>query len=99
MYNLFFFYVKLCSVKKIKVLLCSSPKEERENGCKDWHIVWGILLYVYTVCFVISKPVGCNKRNSKRDVHNNRCLHQEARKISNRKPNPIPKETRRRRTN
>lgn len=39
MYNLFFFYVKLCSVKKIKVLLCSSPKEERENGCKDWHIV------------------------------------------------------------
>ena len=62
-------------------------------------IVTGILLYVYTVCFVISKPVGCNKRNSKRDVHNNRCLHQEARKISNRKPNPIPKETRRRRTN
>ena len=42
------------------------------------------------------KPMEGNKRNSKRDIHNNRCLHQEIRKISNKKPNLIPQRTRKR---
>ena len=38
-----------------------------------------------------SKPMGCSKSSSKREVYSNTILPQETRKISNRQPNFIPK--------
>ena len=38
-----------------------------------------------------SKPVGCSKSSSKREVYNNTILPQETRKTSNRQPNFTPK--------
>ena len=46
-----------------------------------------------------SKPTGCSKSNSKRDVYSNTILPQETRNISSKQPNFTPKETRERRTN
>ena len=40
-----------------------------------------------TMKYNIPKHVGCSKSNPKREVHNNKCLPQETRKISNKQPN------------
>ena len=45
-----------------------------------------------------SKPMGCSKSSSKREVYSNTILPQEARKTSNRQPNFTPKITRKRGT-
>ena len=47
----------------------------------------------------IPKLIGCSKSSSKREVHNNKCLDQKTRKISNKQPNFIPQGTRKRKTN
>ena len=46
-----------------------------------------------------SKPMGCSKSSSKREVYNNTILPQETRKTSNRQLNFTPKTTGKRRTN
>ena len=43
--------------------------------------------------------MGCNKSHSKGEVHSNKCLPQETRKVSDKEPNFISKGTIRRRTN
>ena len=45
----------------------------------------------------IPKFVECSKSSSKREVHSNKCLLQETRKVSNRQPNFTPQEARKRR--
>ena len=45
-----------------------------------------------------SKPMGCSKSSSKREVYNNTILPQETRNTSNRQPNFTPKTTGKRRT-
>ena len=40
-----------------------------------------------------SKPMGCSKSSSKREVYSNTILPQETRKTSNRQPNFTPKTT------
>ena len=45
-----------------------------------------------------SKPIGCSKSSSKREVYSNTILPQETRKTSNRQPNFTPKTTGKRRT-
>ena len=40
-----------------------------------------------------SKPIGCNKSSSMREVNSNTILTQETRKTSNRQPNFTPKTT------
>ena len=45
-----------------------------------------------------SKPMGCSKSSSKREVYSNTILPQETRKLSNRQPNFTPKSTGERRT-
>ena len=45
-----------------------------------------------------SKPMGCNKSSSKREIYSNTTLSQETRKTSNRQPNFTPKTTGKRRT-
>ena len=45
-----------------------------------------------------SKPMGCSKSISKREVHSNTILPQETRKTSNRQPNFTPKTTGKRRS-
>ena len=40
-----------------------------------------------------SKPMGCGKSSSKREVYSNTILPQETRKTSNRQPNFTPKTT------
>ena len=47
-----------------------------------------------------SKPMGCSKSSSKREIYSSTILHQETRKALNRQPNFTPKTTgkRRRRT-
>ena len=45
-----------------------------------------------------SKPMGCSKSRSKREVYSNTILPQETRKTSNRQPNFTPKATGKRRT-
>ena len=45
-----------------------------------------------------SKPMGCGKSSSKREVYSNTILPQEKRKTLNRQPNFIPKTTGRRTT-
>ena len=45
-----------------------------------------------------SKPMGCSKSSSKREVYSNIILPQETRKTSNRQPNFTPKPTGKRRT-
>ena len=40
-----------------------------------------------------SKPMGCSKSSSKREVYNKTILPQETRKTSNRQPNFTPKTT------
>ena len=42
-----------------------------------------------------SKPMGCSKSSSKREVYSNTILPQETRKMLNRQPNFTPKTTRR----
>ena len=42
-------------------------------------------------------PLGCRKSCSKREVYSNTGLPQEARKVSNKKPNLTPSQTRNRR--
>ena len=44
-----------------------------------------------------SKPMGCSKSSSKREVYNNTILSQETRKTQNRQPNFTPKTTGKRR--
>ena len=44
-----------------------------------------------------SKPMGCSKSGSKREVYSNTILPKETRKTSTRKPNFTPKATGRRR--
>ena len=44
-----------------------------------------------------SKPVGCSKSSSKREVYSNTILPQETRKTLTRQPNFIPKTTGKRR--
>jgi len=44
-----------------------------------------------------SKPMGCSKSSSKREVHSNTILPQETRKTLTRQPNFIPKATGKRR--
>ena len=44
-----------------------------------------------------SKPMGCSKSSSKREVYSNTILPQETRKTSNRQPNITPKATGKRR--
>ena len=44
-----------------------------------------------------SKPMGCSKNSSEREVYNNTILPQETRKTLNRQPNFIPKTTGKRR--
>ena len=44
-----------------------------------------------------SKPMGCSKSNSKREVYNNTTLPQETRKTLTRQPNFTPKATGKRR--
>ena len=46
-----------------------------------------------------SKPMGCSKSSSKREVYSNTILPQETRKTSNRQPNFMPKTTGKRKTN
>ena len=43
-----------------------------------------------------SKPLGCSKNGSKREVYSNTGLPQETRKISNKQPNLTPKGGRKR---
>ena len=45
-----------------------------------------------------SKPMGCSKSSSKRDVYSNTILPQETRKTLNRQPNFTPKTTGKRKT-
>ena len=45
-----------------------------------------------------SKPMGCSKSSSKREVHSNTILPQEIRKTSNRHPNFTTKSGKRRTT-
>ena len=45
-----------------------------------------------------TKPMGCSKSSSKREVYRNTILPQETRNISNRQPSLTPKATRERRT-
>ena len=45
-----------------------------------------------------SKPMGCTKSSSKREVYSNTILPEETRKTSNRQPNFTPKATGKRRT-
>ena len=45
-----------------------------------------------------SKPMGCSKSSSKKEVYRNIILPQETRKTSNRQPNSTPKTTGKRRT-
>ena len=45
-----------------------------------------------------SKPMGCNRSSSKREVYSNTILPQKTRKISNKQPNLTPKTTTERRT-
>ena len=45
-----------------------------------------------------SKPMGCSKNSSKREVYDNTILPQETRKTSNRQHNLTPKTTGKRRT-
>ena len=45
------------------------------------------------------KSMGYNKSSSKKDVYNNKILLHEIRKISNKQPNFMPKQSRKRRTN
>ena len=45
-----------------------------------------------------SKPMGCSKSISKREVYSNTTLPQETRKTSNRQSNFTPKKTGKRRT-
>ena len=45
-----------------------------------------------------SKPMGCNKSSSKREVYTNTILPQETRKTVNRQPNFTTKTTRKRKT-
>ena len=45
-----------------------------------------------------TKPMGCNKSSSKREVYSNKILPQETRKTSNRQPNFTPKTTGKKRT-
>ena len=40
--------------------------------------------------------MGYNKSSFQREVHSNKCLHQETRKISDEQPNLIPQETKKR---
>ena len=44
-----------------------------------------------------SKPVGCSKSSSKREVYSNKILPQETRNVSNKQPNLTPKAIRERR--
>ena len=44
------------------------------------------------------KPMGFSKSSAKRKVHSKKSLPQETRETSNKQPNFIPKETRKRRT-
>ena len=46
-----------------------------------------------------SKPIGCSKSSSKRDVYSNTILPQQTRKTSNRQPNFTPKATGKRKKN
>ena len=46
----------------------------------------------------ITKPMGCSKSSSKREVYSNAILPQETRNISNKQPNLTPKAIRERRT-
>ena len=45
-----------------------------------------------------SKPMGCSKSHSKREVNSNTVIPQETRKTSNRQPDFTPKTTGKRRT-
>ena len=45
-----------------------------------------------------SKPMGCGKSSSKREVYSNKILPQETRKTLNRQPKFAPKTTGKRRT-
>ena len=45
-----------------------------------------------------SKPMGCSKSSSKREVYRNTILSQETREASNRQPNFTPKASGKRRT-
>ena len=45
-----------------------------------------------------SKPMGCSKSSSKREIYSNTILLQEIRKTWNRQPNFTPKTTGKRRT-
>ena len=45
-----------------------------------------------------SKPMGCSKSSSKRELYSNKILPQETRKTSNRQSNFTPKATGKRRT-
>ena len=45
-----------------------------------------------------SKPMGCSKNSSKREVYSNTILPQETRKTWNRQPDFTPKTTGKRRT-
>ena len=45
-----------------------------------------------------SKPMGCSKSSSKREVYRNTILPQETRETLNRQPNFTPKTTGKRRT-
>ena len=45
-----------------------------------------------------SKPMGCSKTGSKREVYSNTTLPQETRKTSNRQPSFTPKTTGKKRT-
>ena len=47
---------------------------------------------------VKTKPVGCSKSSSKREVDSNTILPQETRNISNKQPNFTPKTIKERRT-
>ena len=45
-----------------------------------------------------SKPMGCSKSSSKREVYSNTILPKDARKTSNRQPNFTPKSSGKKRT-
>ena len=47
----------------------------------------------------MTKPMGCSKNSSKREVYSDTSLPQEMGKFSNKQPNLTPKQTRERRTN
>ena len=46
-----------------------------------------------------TKPTGCSKSSSEREVYSNTSLSQKTGKMSNKQPNFTPKATRERRTN